>query len=199
MNEGNAEEILEILHTRLEKDTNGDLFYCLARVYKFIGEAEDYYNALKSALENPYTLTFPKDVIRREFKAIEEKLGHREEIKPETEIPQYAAAEVNEGVNEGVNDEEEGASESYLEEDDSSEFDEEVEDEISDDEDIDENSDDDFDEDENYNELEEAEDSEDEDSEYDDEDFEEEDDEEEDFEEENEDESDDEDEEMDDE
>ena len=76
------------MHTRLEKEENGDLFYCLARVYKFTGQIEEYYDALKSALKNPYTLTFPKEIVQREYNAVEEKLGRHEEIEPEVEIPE---------------------------------------------------------------------------------------------------------------
>ena len=146
LSEGNAEEILEILHTRLEKDANGDLYYCLARVYKFVGEAEEYYNALKSALANPYTLTFPKNVVKKEFQAIEEKLGHNEEIEPETEIPQYEES-VEETGEQSVDEE--------VEEDETSEPDEEFE----------EDSDED-DEDDNYSELEDAEASDEDEEEY---------------------------------
>ena len=88
LSEGNAEEILETLHTRLEKEANGDLYYCLARVYKFIGEAEEYYNALKSALANPYTLTFPKNIVKSEYlyKTIEHNSNDIEAYKLLTKI-----------------------------------------------------------------------------------------------------------------
>ena len=123
LKQGEAEEILEILHTRLGKEENGDLFYCLARVYKFTGQIEEYYSALKSALKNPYTLTFQKDTVQKEFHLVEEKLDREEEIEPEAEIPEAEDEEFS------GEDDEEDAEEEYeeYEEDDLSEIEEDDE------------------------------------------------------------------------
>ena len=100
------------MHTRLEKEENGDLFYCLARVYKFTGQIEEYYEALKAALKNPYTLTFPKEIVQREYNAVEEKLGRHEELEPEAKIPEANEEELSdENAEDDINDENEEESE----------------------------------------------------------------------------------------
>ena len=89
LKQNEVEEILEILHTRLEKEENGDLYYCLARVYKFAGRLEEYDENLKLALKNPYTLTFPKDIVTKEYSNAEAKIGRHQEIEPEAEISEF--------------------------------------------------------------------------------------------------------------
>ena len=72
---GETEEILEILSTRIDKEENGDLYYCLARVYKYIGDSENYCANLEHALDNPYTLSFSKKIVKQELEYIKEMLG----------------------------------------------------------------------------------------------------------------------------
>lgn len=72
--ENEIEEIITILETRLEKEENGDLYYIMAQVYKHIGEDEKYSQNLESALENPLTLSYPKDIVQKEFDYISYKL-----------------------------------------------------------------------------------------------------------------------------
>ena len=91
-----AEDALELLHTALDEEANGDLYYCLARVYKFIGDLDEYYDALKSALNNPYTLSYPKDMVKREFESAGEKLGRHEDIEPERTVEEYSEEDFSE-------------------------------------------------------------------------------------------------------
>ena len=71
---GETEEILEILNTRLDKEDNGDLYYCLARVYKYIGDSEQYCKNPDQALDNPYTLPFSKKIVKQELEYIKEMI-----------------------------------------------------------------------------------------------------------------------------
>ena len=91
--DGAIDEILETLHSAVNKNENGDLYYCLARIYKFIGDSDEYYDCLKNALKNPYTLTFPQKTVQKEFEAIQEKLGKHETIEPETSVEEYVSDE----------------------------------------------------------------------------------------------------------
>lgn len=72
--ENEIEEIITILNTRLEKEENGDLYYTLAQVYKHIEEFQEYSANLKSALANTLTLSYPKDIVQKEFSYIAYKL-----------------------------------------------------------------------------------------------------------------------------
>lgn len=66
-----TEEIISILETRIEDESNGDLCYILAQVYKYVGNMEGYQEYLEEALDNPMSLTFPKDIIEKEFNKID--------------------------------------------------------------------------------------------------------------------------------
>ena len=125
---GETEEILEILHTRLQADENGDLYYCLARVYKYIGDSEKYCDNLELALNNPYTLTFPKKIVKQEFEYIEEKLDRKEKIEPQTTVEEYSPENQNlEDESEKADlDESEENFDEYSEGDEESEEDEEL-------------------------------------------------------------------------
>ena len=111
------------------KDENGDLYYCLARIYKYIGELEEYYENLKNALKNPYTLTFDKNIVKNEFEIVKDKLGKHESIEPETTVEEYESddgiSEENEDFDEDKTDgiendtiEEEISADEYEEEED---------------------------------------------------------------------------------
>ena len=104
---GETEEILEILHTQLEKEENGDLFYCLARVYKFIGQLEEYYQNLSLAIKNPYTLTFPLTILKQELDIVEDKLGKKEEIEPENIVEEYESFDSSSEIEEDFEDDSE--------------------------------------------------------------------------------------------
>ena len=93
---GETEEILEILSTRIDKGENGDLYYCLARVYKYIGDSENYCANLEHALDNPYTLSFSKKIVKQELEYIKEMLGRNAVIEPETSIEEYSEEEPEE-------------------------------------------------------------------------------------------------------
>lgn len=77
LKENQADEIITILETRLKKEANGDLFYILAQVYKYIERNEDYADCLLDALENPLTLTYPKDLVQKESDWAESLLDNR--------------------------------------------------------------------------------------------------------------------------
>ena len=119
-----TEEVLELLHTRLEEEENGDLYYCLARVYKFIGDLDEYYENLKNALENPYTLSYSKKALHEEMEFVGSQIGRHEEIEPERTVEEYNAEDED-------SEEDENTDDSYDEFD---EFDEDEEENEDDDE-----------------------------------------------------------------
>ena len=65
------ENIIEILETRLAKEENGDLYYVLSQVYKFVEKEEEYSKNLELALENNLTLSYPKNIVEKELAKIE--------------------------------------------------------------------------------------------------------------------------------
>ena len=107
LKQGETEDIAEILHSRLEDDENGDLFYCLAHVYKYRGDFDNYRTYLKRAIENPYTLTFPHDLVKKEFKSAEEK-----DIEDIADMEEYDGGEE---MPDGENSELESYEEEYTE------------------------------------------------------------------------------------
>lgn len=67
--ESEFEEIITILETRLEKEENGDLFYILAQVYKYVGKVENYIENLKKAVKNNLTLNYPQNIVKKELES----------------------------------------------------------------------------------------------------------------------------------
>ena len=61
------EEIITLLETRLDKEENGDLYYVLAQVYKYVDKKDEYIKSLEKSLENSLTLTFKKDIVSKEY------------------------------------------------------------------------------------------------------------------------------------
>ncbi len=130
--DNDIENILSILHTRLEKEENGDLFYVLAQVYKHIGKTEEYIENLSKALKNPLTLTYEHRIVKEELDKIKKSSG----LNPPDEFDEYEEDENFE--------EDESDSDEYDE-------DEENEDEEDEDEDYDDSPEDnEYNEDENY-------------------------------------------------
>ena len=78
-----TEEIISVLETRLEKEDNGDLYYVLAQVYKYMGDTEAYAEFLEDALQNSLTLTFPKKSVEEEYAAVSAVLDEEEEFESE--------------------------------------------------------------------------------------------------------------------
>ena len=72
------------------------MYYCLARVYKYIGDSENYCANLEHALDNPYTLSFSKKIVKQELEYIKEMLGRNAVIEPETSIEEYSEEEPEE-------------------------------------------------------------------------------------------------------
>ena len=105
------------MHTRLQEEENGDLYYCLARVYKYIGDSEEYCSNLELALNNPYTLTFPKKIIKQELEYIEQKLDRNDQPEPQAHIEEYSESEEETGTDEAEEESEEDFSEDDDEED----------------------------------------------------------------------------------
>ena len=90
-----TEEVLELLHTRLDEEENGDLYYCLARVYKFIGDLDEYYDNLQNALDNPYTLSYSKKAVKQELDYVGGQIGRHEELEPERTVEEYNSENEN--------------------------------------------------------------------------------------------------------
>lgn len=105
--DNDIESLLTILHSRLEEDENGDLYYILAQVYKYIGDGENYAENLSLAIKNHLTLTYPIDTVKVEY----EKLKESFDIEPPKEFEEYDSEEdeednyENEEDNDVVDDE----------------------------------------------------------------------------------------------
>ena len=82
------EEIIDILQRRLDEDSNGDLYYVLAQIYKRIGHLEEYKDCLKSAIEEKLTLSYPLDIVRKEL----DFASKTKELEVE-EVQEYEAQE----------------------------------------------------------------------------------------------------------
>ena len=46
----------------------------LAKIYQHIGDTEEYYEQLGNALETTWSLTYPKEILQKEFDELREKL-----------------------------------------------------------------------------------------------------------------------------
>ena len=119
-----TEEIISVLETRLEKEDNGDLYYVLAQVYKYIGDTEAYAEFLEDALQNSLTLTFPKKSVEEEYAAISAVLDEEEEFESEeTEEDEADEDEADEDEekdsddDEQIDDEDEDDDENFEEDD----------------------------------------------------------------------------------
>lgn len=68
-----VDNVLTLLHNQLDATSdNGDIAYLLAQVYKFIANAENYIKYLKLAIDNPLSLTYPLQALKKELnKALE--------------------------------------------------------------------------------------------------------------------------------
>ncbi len=111
-----TEEIISLLETRLDYEENGDIYYILAQVYKYVGNSEDYIDNLYSALDNTLTLTYPQDIIKQELKIADSNPNLEVE-----EIEEYSSIE---------NDDAEDENKDFFEEIESEEIEEDIDDEI---------------------------------------------------------------------
>ncbi len=57
---------------------NGDLYYNYAQIFKCQGDMEKYYNALKVAVTNNATLTYPFESVQKELKKVGEYIRENE-------------------------------------------------------------------------------------------------------------------------
>ena len=89
LKQGEAEDIITILSSRLQKEENGSLYYMLARVYKFTGQTIEYHNCLNKALQNHLTLKYTKDVVKQELEYTEYQINLQEPSKTEFEYKEY--------------------------------------------------------------------------------------------------------------
>lgn len=64
------EEVITLLETRLSKEENGDIYYMLSQVYKYVRKEDDYIEALENALDNYLTLSYPKDIVKKELERV---------------------------------------------------------------------------------------------------------------------------------
>ena len=86
-----SEEIISILETRLNEDSNGDLYYVLAQVYKHIAKNNEYIKNLELATKEKLTLSYPYKTVLGELKYAQKNHVKANEIKeynhyPETEL-----------------------------------------------------------------------------------------------------------------
>ena len=101
------EEIITILESRLDKEENGDIYYMLAQVYKYVRKEQEYIEALENSLHNSLTLTYPKDIVKKEFDKVSANLVS---YKTKEDIEEYESEE------ESVFDEEDFEAEDFFEE-----------------------------------------------------------------------------------
>ena len=83
--ENEIENIITLLRTRLEKEENGDLYYILGSVYKYIGQKQDYVLCLAKALRNKLSLTFSREDVKEEFRIVKSIYGLPEDSQGEYE------------------------------------------------------------------------------------------------------------------
>ena len=83
--ENEIEEIITILETGLQKEENGDLAYFLAQVYRHIGKGEEYIDSLEKALDNNLTLSYAKNMVKKELENALLKLKHDNFEEPQIE------------------------------------------------------------------------------------------------------------------
>ena len=69
----------------VNNEDNGDMYYLLAMVFKYLGDTENYAEALSEALQCSYSLTYPKDSVQKEYNAVSEKFEREEEEDEEDE------------------------------------------------------------------------------------------------------------------
>ena len=93
LKQGETEDIITILTSKLKKEENGSLYYMLARVYKYMGQTSEYYDCLKKALQNHLTLNYTKDVVKQELEFIEYQVSPKQTSKPEFEYEEYNSSE----------------------------------------------------------------------------------------------------------
>ena len=119
LKEDRVEEIITLLETRLKKEENGDLYYVLARVYKYIGDSENYAKNLRGALANHLTLTFDKEIIRLEYQKVADDEEH---IEPERQIEEYEDIDSEDDYDEDSDEDDEESEEEEEEEEDDFDF-----------------------------------------------------------------------------
>ena len=125
LKQNDTEEIITILRTRLEKEENGDLYYILSQVYKKIGENDEYQEHLEKALKCSLTLTYPKNILKKELEyqvSINPKNIPQEMEEYSSEDEYFEDEEDEEDVENDVssydNDDNEDDDEIYIDEDD---------------------------------------------------------------------------------
>ena len=129
LKEDKIDEIITLLETRLDKEENGDLYYLLGRVYKYIGDGNEYVNSLREALSNQLTLTYDKEIVKQEYEHAGQILNSNGVFEPEEKIEDYAPEEnkfEEEIENNEKNDDEDDEDDFDFEDDDIEEEDDEA-------------------------------------------------------------------------
>ncbi|MCQ2739110.1 MAG: tetratricopeptide repeat protein [bacterium] len=102
--DNDLESILTILHDRLENyEANGDLYYILAQVYKYMGNKDEYAKHLSLALENSLSLTYSQEIVEKEFKRL--RITANIDIVPPPELEEIDNSEEYDENNEEIDDE----------------------------------------------------------------------------------------------
>ena len=65
----------------------------LAQVYKYIRKEQEYIEALENALHNSLTLTYPKDIVKKEFDKVSANLVS---YKTKEDMEEYESEEESE-------------------------------------------------------------------------------------------------------
>ena len=77
----------------MDKEENGDIYYMLAQVYKYVRKEQEYIEALENALHNSLTLTYPKDIVKKEFDKVSANLVS---YKTKEDMEEYESEEKSE-------------------------------------------------------------------------------------------------------
>ena len=77
----------------MDKEENGDIYYMLAQVYKYVRKEQEYIEALENALHNSLTLTYPKDIVKKEFDKVSANLVS---YKTKEDMEEYESEEESE-------------------------------------------------------------------------------------------------------
>ncbi|MCQ2755189.1 MAG: tetratricopeptide repeat protein [bacterium] len=108
------DEMFDLLNTRLSKEENGDLLYVLAQLYRRTGQQREYIVCLEQAIENPLTLTYKIDLVKKELKNAESQNGNSDFTE---EYDEYTSDDEEFSDDEEENSEDETDSSDFEEDD----------------------------------------------------------------------------------
>lgn len=67
LNQNEADQAMDLVQRYLASDENGDIYYLLARIYKYMGDAKRYAETMEQVYNCHSSLTYPFDMIKKEM------------------------------------------------------------------------------------------------------------------------------------